>query len=395
MTRRRAVTIVGAGTAGLTCALILARRGIDVFVVDAAARIERSVCGEYLCPAGVSTLEELDVMPLVEGAPPVLGMRLVSPAGRVVRSHFPRDGRHGVGLSLDKQAFLERLADAVVEAGGRIRFGWRVDSIQRLDDGWRVGAGRKRTPIECDVLIGADGRRSVVADAAGLLAEAGDRTRIAVRGFVNAFDDPERLGEMHLLPGGAYIGVNPIRRDEVNLTLVCDAEELRRRGGAEGALRQYAHDARDLYERHDWSTLRAIRGVTPVSSRVKRAVADRVALIGDASGFVDPLTGEGISIALWSGLAAAESVVSGLAPGADLVACLHRYGVERRAKYRAKAAVSRSFQWVIRRGWACEWIGHFLGARQERADAFIGIIGNNYTPSEGALALAGVKPAIP
>ena len=90
--------------------------------------------------------------------------------------------------------------------------------------------------------------------------------RVAVRAFARSYEPPDRFGEMHIFDGGAYIGVNPIDQEEINLSLVCDAATIKEAGGALPALLAHCRRSTDLSARFDTSDLRGVRSVTPVSS---------------------------------------------------------------------------------------------------------------------------------
>lgn len=390
--------VVGAGSAGLSFAARLAERGGSVLVLEADASLRRHVCGEYLCPSGVTVVEELGWSELLEGCAPVTGMVLVSPRGRVVPGDFPTDGAHRDGVSIDKRALAERLLARAARSGASVRFGTRVESIERTPDGWRITLddGTERTTR---LLVGADGRRSLVARTLGLTRPARQR-RVAVRGFVTPVGVHERRGEIHLVGDGSYVGVNPISPDEVNVSICLDTERLRELGGPQGAFDHAVARSPRLAARYDWSTLRDVRGATPLTHRVCSPITEGAALIGDAGGFLDPLTGEGMSIALWTGAALADRVAAPLAardPRA-LRRALRAFARAKRARFGPKLLLSRSLQWVIRRPELCERIARTLGDSPARTRAFLGAIGNQYSPLEALwrIALAdGGRPRPP
>ncbi|MEM7261075.1 MAG: NAD(P)/FAD-dependent oxidoreductase [Planctomycetota bacterium] len=389
--------IVGAGSAGLMAAWTLGQAGWNTLLVERHRELPRSVCGEYLSPAGVRTVRDAGLSDLLSGWKPVHGMRLVSPAGRVVPCFFPEESPGG--LSVDKRRFHEALLEQAVASGVSVEFGATATvaaAPARSEQEWCIalGSGDRGSVVRTRLLLAADGRRSSIARSAGLALELGRhaRGRIAIRGFVEFEGEPERLGEMHVLIGGAYVGVNPVQRDEVNVSLVCGRDQVRECGGPSQALADHIDRATDLRSRVVSGSLREVRGVTPISSRVRSPVAVGLALLGDAGGFVDPLTGEGITVALATGRAAALAVIDGRRRGDDLQSALQRYARERRKMYRAKSGVSLAFQWIIRRPWVCEAIGGYLEADERRRRGFIGVVGNDYTPIAGLLSMCGLDP---
>jgi len=383
--------VVGAGSAGLAFAARLAELGRSVVVLEADAELRRPVCGEYLCPSGVTVIRELGWDDLLEGCPPIRGMMLASPAGRIVTGDFPDDGAHGDGCSVDKRRFLGALLARAERAGARVRFSSRVEAMHLERAGWRVRLSGGEE-IAAPLLIGADGRRSIVARSLGLAVEPdGNRAsqRVAVRGFVTPLSPPERRGEMHLFSDGSYIGMNPISDEEVNASICLDRERLRELGGPAGAFRTLVGDSARLSARYDWATLRDVRGAYPIRHRVRSPIARRAALIGDAGGFLDPLTGEGMSIAIWTGSMLADLVAGPLGRGGerDLSLALRTFARRKRARLGAKRILSLALQGVIRRPWLCEAIARGLAGSPERTRAFLGAIGNHYTPISAALRI--------
>src|SRR5581483_10608846 len=176
----------------------------------------------------------------------------------------------------------------------------------------------------------------------------------------------------------------PTGDHELNVSLVCDARRLEGRG-ARATLGRYLAASADFSRRFgafpDHAPLRA---VSPVSHRVRAVVDESVALVGDAAGFVDPLTGEGIYHALWSAAALGHALagVSALEPRA-LHTALGRYARERGRELGGKRRMNRAFQWLIRRPHLVEGTARYIAKKSSRAEAFLGTVGNIYRPFEG------------
>jgi hypothetical protein len=123
----------------------------------------------------------------------------------------------------------------------------------------------------------------------------------------------------------------------------------------------------------------------PTNARVRRAATHDAALVGDASGYIDPLTGEGIYAALWTAEELTRTVPAGWR---DLPAALDRYARLRARRQHAKALLCEAFQHIIRRPWLANSTHWLLSRRQPVADAFIGVIGNSYSPAHGLALMA-------
>ena len=201
---RRQVVVAGGGSAGSAVATLLAQRGVDVLLLDAARFPRDKVCGEGVSPEA---------------------WRLVSPDGHSFRGHYP-EGRDG--FALRRLALDAALLAAAREAGAEVREGVRVTAPWQ-DDGAVAGvscetpAGRRL--VRARVVVAADGRAGVVARRLGLLREHPRLRRFAVRGYWEGAQGLESFGEMHVAARG-YCGIAPLSPARANVTFVLDASEM-------------------------------------------------------------------------------------------------------------------------------------------------------------------------
>lgn len=379
------VLVVGGGPAGSMTAWLLARAGCQVVLCEAHAVLPARVCGMYLCPAGVALLDRVGMRARVEaGARSLQGMIMVSPSLHRLETRFPRDVEApDHGLALPRPALDNALLEAAREAGVVVRMGVRP-ALERVAGRW-VATAPEFEPVAARVLVGADGRKSSTARMLGLSLPV-RRSRAAIH-----IDRPSRqatspFGQMHVFADGTYIGVNPIHADTVNISLVCDPAELRATSVVEAINRRLAispYLASLIEPLPD-----GVRpGATfPAGARVRRAATEDAALVGDASGYIDPLTGEGIYAALWT----ADELATGLMVGwSDVPAALAGYARMRARRQRAKSLLCELFQTCIRRPWLADSILQLLSRQQAVADSFIGIVGNSYPPGRGLMRIAG------
>ncbi len=379
--------VVGGGPAGGLTALRLAASGWRVLLVEAHRVLPVRVCGAYLCPAGVALLDRLGLCAeLAGGARRLEGMILHAPDFRRLVTRFPVvSGVPSFGLALRRPDFDERMLRMASRAGAEVRMGEKVTGIDRVESGWRLRM-ESGWQAEAPLLVGADGRKSLVARQSGLALTA-PRKRVALHADVAALEEAPPFGEMHVFPDGSYVGLNNLSGWEVNVSTVCDPAALRGVAPHEFLNRQLAASPH-LRERIAAVTGPAKVGATfPSSHAVRRAWGPGVALVGDAGGFIDPLTGEGIYMALWMADALTGRLVAA-GPG-WLQESVDAYGAERARAHRGKQRLNLLFQRCIKRPKVANGILRLLACRRGVGDAFVGLIGNQYRPALGLARMAG------
>ena len=386
---RAEVLIVGGGPAGSALACLLARRGYDVLLLEAKHFPRDQVCGESVSPEGWRLLELIGAAERVRAlAPqPVRGMRLVAPDGTSFDGHY-RSERPG--FAVRRLALDAALLAASRDAGARVLEGVRVHDLL-FDQGRVAGVeaesdGEPRT-FRARLVAGADGRHSVVARRLGLLDQDPRLSRFAVRGHWEGALGLGELGEMHVAEGG-YCGVAPLSKTLANVAFVLDAREL---GGAAGDLegfyrralaRRWPRIAERLERAH---ILEPPRAIGPLAVRCRALAADGVVLLGDAAGFYDPFTGEGVTLALRGAELAAAAACEALARGGSgPLPRLRSYERARAAATRDKFRFNHRLQLAVSWPAAANAIARRLRRRADLADRLVGIAGD-FVPARSAL----------
>jgi 2-polyprenyl-6-methoxyphenol hydroxylase-like FAD-dependent oxidoreductase len=378
------VLILGGGPAGATTALLMARAGLSVALCEASATLPERVCGMYLCPAGAAMLERLGLRErLGADARRLIGMAMVAPNFERLETFFPtNEGFPDHGLALPRPQLDNTLLDLAREAGVMVKMGARP-TLERTPGGWRAQLADNEE-ITARLLVGADGRKSSTARFLGLTIPP-RRSRAAIHIDLPARRPTTPLGEMHVFEDGTYVGLNPITASTVNFSIVCDPAALRRHPVV-NFINGHIAGSPHLHALLEPLAATARPGATfPTNARVRRAATHDAALVGDASGYIDPLTGEGIYAALWTAEELTRTVPAGWR---DLPAALDRYARLRARRQHAKALLCEAFQHIIRRPWLANSTHWLLSRRQPVADAFIGVIGNSYSPAHGLALMA-------
>lgn len=258
----------------------------------------------------------------------------------------------------------------------------------RLWDRWRVVTDRG--VLSTRVLVGADGFHSVVARAAGLGWRRARRGRYAIGLRVRGLPATAGWAEMHLARG-AYCGVSAFPNGESTVTAVRPRASLQ--GGrdllAKGPLDQAARHVLApfpaLRARLERAAITSLRAVGPLAPQTRPVVGDGVLLVGDAASFTDPLTGQGVSLALTGAMRAGEVIDMALEAGDVSALALAAYAQWHRGRTGALHRFLRLVDWLALRS---PWIEPLVRAWQRHpalASRFLGVIGNG-EPVRGVLA---------
>jgi flavin-dependent dehydrogenase len=333
--------VVGAGPAGAVAALVLARAGVHVRLIDRSGFPRDKLCGDTLNPGALSILDRLGLGKRVRSrAIPISGMVVTGPHARVV-CDYP----YGLaGAAILRRELDALLVDAAVAAGVDFMPSTRVLGAVTANGPRVTGLrmGRRSEYMSAGVVIAADGRRSRLAAAMGLTRFAAAPRRWAFGAYFSDVAELTARGEMHIRTNG-YTGVAGLGD---GITNVCAVEELAadRVPPDEVIARAIAADPRlrDRFAR--------ARQISPVSSLGPLAVEARAAgcpgllLAGDAAGFVDPMTGDGLRFALRGGELAAEAALFELQTG--IPAC-RRLDEARRREFAGKWRVNRALRTLV------------------------------------------------
>jgi geranylgeranyl reductase family protein len=305
------VLIVGAGPAGSVAALVLARAGARVRLVDAASFPRAKLCGDTVNPGALAILDRLGVGAAVRRrSHAVSGMLVTGPGGVAVAADYSR-GLHGAAL--ERRELDRLLLEAAIAAGADFVPGVRalaplVDRDGRVT-GARMRSAAGESEMRARLVVAAEGRHSRLGAAIGLTRFAASPKRWASGTYFTGLDALTSRGEMHIRPDG-YVGIAPLGDGVANVCVVRSRERCR------AAMTDVIDGDPDLRVR-----FRHARRVAPVTSlgplacEAAAAGCPGLLLAGDATGFVDPMTGDGLRFALRGGELAAEAARAELAAG--------------------------------------------------------------------------------
>lgn len=282
------VLIVGGGPAGLATAIRCAQAGLSVTVAEPRAGPVDKACGEGLMPAAVARLAEIGVRP---AGRPLRGIRYLDPGHRADALF-----RHGPGLGVRRTTLHAALAARAAQCGIPV-LPVRVTGFTRHSGGV-TAAG-----VEARYLVAADGLHSAIRRACALEPPPARYPRFGLRRHYRVAPWSD-LVEVHWGPDSeAY--VTPVADDLVGVAVL---------GGARGGYQSRLAAFPALRERLAGAAPASdIRGAGPLRQDVRRRAAGSVLFVGDASGYLDALTGEGIGVALAQAAALADCLAAGRA----------------------------------------------------------------------------------
>jgi flavin-dependent dehydrogenase len=387
------VIVVGAGPAGAASAILLAERGFDVLVLDRAEFPRPKLCGEYLSPEAARVLDRLGVLKSLDvaGAVPLGGMRITAPDGTVVTGRYRaigpwrpyRDHALAVPRETLDTLLAERLRALPIDFRERVRVTDVLVERGRVVGVEATDANGASHHLRAPLVVAADGRASVVAHRLGLRRPHA-LARMAFVTYITGLAAVGDVGEIFVDPPD-YAILNPVALDRVNMSIVVPL--------AHGAsfsnrldtfftarVKQLPHLAR----RVAGTTIAArVRALGPLAYRVAPPTLGGVLLVGDAAGFYDPFTGEGVFTGLRSAELAAETATEALRSGDCSVAALSAYTRARHRVFAGKERLTRALQLLIGHRRVANLAAHVLVRRPGLLDVVLGAIGDFVPP--GAL----------
>jgi flavin-dependent dehydrogenase len=303
---RAGAIVIGAGPAGSVAAALLAREGIRTVLLERAHFPRAKVCGCCLGARGVSALERCGLGDALDGASALVSASLAH-------------GRHWVDVPLGGSRVIARdvldarLAESAARAGCDVRMGVRASvvglghasdpAIVQADD---VASAASRT-LHADLVVCADGLggKSIAAHGTGDVWAVDPASRFGVASTLkpDALDIPaSHLWMMSRHDG--YVGAVRLPSGEIDVAAAIDPAAARRCGGPDALITAIVESCgRQLRDRLP----RVWRGTPALTRRRAWIGRGRVICVGDAAGYVEPFTGEGMSWAIEGAVAAASA----------------------------------------------------------------------------------------
>lgn len=385
------VIVVGAGPAGATAALCLARAGVRVLLVDKNRNEHEKVCGGGLLRGSLRQLKHLGLLEQIVGTQAVApsGARIVAPNGTVANLPFPKPTGDEPGfIRIIRRADLDNaLVQAACSAGATFMPGVHASRLSSDDQGAAIEAEERGQSISLrsQLVIAADGATGIFSRRLGLSPKS--QTCLAVRAYVASDDRYPDMTDFLFLPQTLplYCWVFPVASGLCNVGLALapgrDAglvEQLRRTIAETPALRDRLPSA-EIVGGIQGGILRTGLDAQTVS-------AERLLAVGDAAALVSPLTGEGIKQALVSGELAAMTALDAFKQGDFSGTALAPYGRKLESAFARRNRQLVMLNTLISRHWVMNRMVRLLDSDQPLQNLLQGTLANPQTWGVGSLA---------
>lgn len=305
------VAVIGAGLGGTSAALALARRGYRVALLEAGKAGRHKVCGEFVSPESLRTFARLSVLEAIAnaGAVPVNRTRILTSQRVGAPMQLPESG-----FAMSRQKLDELMWRACGDNGVVQLENTRVGIIESLENGYSLGVGACKSierALGARFVIDASGRNSRISAAIQEKPPEKARRFVGFKTHLRGADVP--LGEVQMFPfRGGYCGLVGIGAGLVNACLLASYERTR------------GHKPEQFWEKiraENRALGRATGGATPdfawmatgnVSFEKRAPISDGLLRAGDAAGYIHPLSGDGMAMAVRSGELAAATLGAAL-----------------------------------------------------------------------------------
>ncbi len=379
------VAVVGGGPAGAAIATRLARAGHEVVLLERAPAWRWHAGGVFASPAAATALRRLGLPAATVDAVtrPIPAMRVETASGVQFRLTYGADP----AIGFDRSALDPALLELAWAAGVDIRRGHAVTAVDLETGLLRVRDAEGDRDLRARVIVGADGPRSVVARAASVVRPTGLSRRLGLTYHLPDDRTAATDARMRLIRDG-YVGIAPVPGGRVNVGIVLGPSwggTVARDGARAVAASVVAAIPPGPDDPGTWrhrSPLDEVSGAWPIGVRVSRRAGPGWLLVGDAAGFLDPFTGEGLHRALVSAELAAAAIRASLGHRAGDAFAAYDRTMSRR--FLAKDAVSWLVQAFLARPALFDYAARRVASR-EPVRATMGLVMGDLVPAGRAL----------
>ena len=387
------VIVIGGGPAGCAMALDLNRRGYDVALCDQAKFPRDKVCGEFISPGADPILEQLGVLASIEALVPkrLKGVAISSYESAELEMDYPVSTETGLrpsSLSVPRfqldALFIKKVQSTSVKVFEQHKV---TDFI--FDNGCVAGVhgwdeNKTSFSLKAKLVVDAGGRNAVSLRKFSLKQEPKGNGKFAFSAHWQGVRLPDDYCYMHVSRPG-YTGISSVGNGRANVVLVVDRSVLdcERVEKVEGVEKPETFYHRVLMKNRrrremlqDAERVEPVRSVESLAFAVRPVPCSGLVLVGDAMGFIDPFTGEGIYLSLRSSQIASEVIHAGFQSSNFSRNFLSVYDKRRQEEFGGKFLLSRVLQWLIYNRPFCNRVLKSLSTNRVLAETLVGVIGD-------------------
>jgi menaquinone-9 beta-reductase len=387
------VIIIGGGPSGCAAALGLNRLGYRVVLCDQAKFPRDKVCGEFISPAADPILKRLGVLDRIEtlSLKRLKGVAISSYEGEEIVIDYPKmpgmDARP-TSLSIPRYELDASLLVKVKQVGVEVLeqhkvteflfADGRVNGVRGLDD------SKTSFTLKAPLVIDAGGRNAISLRKMGLKNKPAGNIKIAMAAHWQGAQIADDYCYMHVSHPG-YTGISSLGRDRSNVVLVVNRQSMNGEKPDKFYLGAVMRNGRRRKILQDAECIESVRTIESLAFTVKPVTCGGLLLVGDAMGFIDPFTGEGIYLSLRSSEIAVEVADKAFKKSDWSNDILMNYEMRRKQEFDKKFLLSRIFQKLIYNRFFCDRVVRALRRKPELAETLVGVIGD-LSPAQRAVS---------
>ena len=378
------VIVIGGGPAGCSAAIGLSRLGYNVVLCDQAKFPRDKVCGEFISPAADPILDRLGILSRIETLNPkrLKGVSISSFEGKEFSIDYPFQpglAERPTSLSVSRYELDSLFVEEAKRAGVEVREQYKVTEFLFEDDcviGIRGWDGNKTSfSIHAPLVIDAGGRNALSLKKFQLKEEPVGGVKIAMAAHWEGAQIADDYCYMHVSDPG-YTGISNVGRDRANVVLVVDRHSINGENPDKFYLDTVMKNSQRYKILRNAKCLESVRTVESLAFSVKSLPCGGLLMVGDAMGFIDPFTGEGIYLSLRSSEIAVEVAVKALENFNFSRDALNIYEVRRKKEFDKKFLLSRILQKLICNQFFCNQVLKALKGDRGLAETLVGVIGD-------------------
>ena len=337
MKTSKSYIIIGGGLAGLTCAIHLSKKGLDVLLIEKQEYPKHKVCGEYISNEVLDYLQTLGVDPLALDAKRITQFKFSDDSGSTLDIALP-----GGGFGMSRYAFDKLLLDKALEQGVQL-IKDTVKDVAFINKRFTVTTITEQQ-YEADYVIGAYGKRSNLDKKFSRKFIQQQSPWLGVKAHYKG-DFPEDTVALHNFKGG-YCGLSKVETGHVNACYLADFNSFKRFKNLNHyqkevleknkALAAFFASSEMVFEKH--------LTISQISFEKKQPVENHIFMIGDSAGLIHPLCGNGMAMAIHSAKIVSELLIANLGDEQDRSIIEQNYAKQWKATFSRRLYAGRLLQ---------------------------------------------------